>query len=222
MPQHLRLVDGESRNDALTFAHRAGRLSDPAVRLQGSGGVLVMTVAPVAPRGLLDTAPTVLAMRILHADPELECDLTVDATALGAASDAREIVLPEAAVRAAWAGVSPPRSGWERDGSVDAAALAAYARDGMSRVADALPENAGDDVVQRVRGQIWSEAVADWRGLPLGTAFAAVSMGFISGAEDAGVYRAGTWSRVSLVRGHVLVRGPAPAGLTTVRRTGSG
>ena len=116
--------------------------------------------------------------------------------------------------------MSPPRAGWAPAGELDAAALAARAHDGMARVASALPADAGEEVVHRVRAGVWGEPVAEWGDLPLGVAFGAVALGFISGAESARVFTAGPWTRVSLVRGHLLVRGPAAIGLTAVRSTG--
>jgi len=220
MSERLRFADPQSRDDALTFASRAARLADPSVRLRASGGVLVMTAAPLVPRDLIDPTPTVLALRTLAVDPELECDLTVDADLLQPAPKATDITLPETAIRAAWAGVSPPRAGWAPVGELDAAALAARAHDGMARVASALPADAGEEVVHRVRAGVWGEPVPEWSGLPLGVAFGAVALGFISGAESARVLTAGPWTRVSLVRGHLLVRGPAAIGLTPVRSTG--
>ncbi|MGC5171151.1 hypothetical protein ACPW96_11900 [Micromonospora sp. DT81.3] len=220
MSERLRFVDQESRDDALTFAARAARLADSSVRLRASDGVLAMTAAPLVPRDLVDPTPTVLALRTLAVDPELECDLTVDAALLQPASLPTDITLPDTAIRAAWAGVSPPRAGWAPAGELDAAALAAQAHDGMARVASALPADAGEEVVQRIRAGVWGEPVAEWGDLPLGVAFAAVALGFISGGESARVFTAGPWTRVSLLRGHLLVRGPAAIGLTAVRTTG--
>ena len=57
---------------------RAKRITDDGVRLQAARGVLALTTAALAPHGLFDQTPTVLAMRIVHADPELECDVVVD------------------------------------------------------------------------------------------------------------------------------------------------
>jgi len=219
MSERLRFADPESRDDALTFAARAARLAEPNVRLRASAGVLAMTAAPLVPRDLIDPTPTVLALRTLAVDPELECDLTVEAGLLQAA-DATDITLPETATRATWAGVSPPRTGWQPTGELDAAALAARAHDGMARVASALPADAGEEVVHRVRAGVWGEPVGEWGELPLGIAFGAVALGFISGAEKARVFTAGPWTRISLSRGHLLVRGPAAIGLTAVRSTG--
>lgn len=222
MPPRLLLADADSAADVLTFAGRADRFTDEAVRLQATGGVLVMTAAPLAPRGIGDATPTILAMRTLAADPELVCDLVVEASALSAApDDANAIVLPDTALSPAWAGIAPPRGGWsERDG-VDASVLAAKAQGGITRVAEAVPTDAGEDVVRAIRASVWGAPDDELGGLPLGAAFAALSMGFISGAETARVLASGPWTRVSLQRGHVVVRGPVAMGLTPVRRTGA-
>ena len=54
------------------------------------------------------------AMRVLGADPELECDLAVAASGLHpVVDDPTAVGLPPTAVAPAWAGVSPPRAGWK-------------------------------------------------------------------------------------------------------------
>lgn len=220
MSERLFFTDTEGRDDALTFASRAARLLDPVVRLQAAGGAMAMTAAALTPRNLLDATPTVLAMRVVAVDPELECDVTVDAAQLAAEPGQAAIVLPESGVRTAWAGIAPPRGGWSESATLDAASLAARAADGMARVASALPADAGEEIVQSVRASIWGESIEEWGGLALGVAFAAVALGFISGAESARVFTSGPWTRVSLSRGHLLVRGPVAMGLTAIRRTG--
>lgn len=222
MPLPLRFPDDHSRDDVLTFAGRVAHLAESAVRLQAAGGVLALTAAPLAPRGLMDATPTVLAMRTSHVDPELECDLIVEAGLLAPGPGEQTIALPESAVRAGWAGISAPRSGWAPATALAAADLAVRAREGMARVAQSLPADAGDDVVHRVRAQVWGERLDEWGGLPLGIAFAAVTLGFISGAEDVSVFVAASWTRITFARGHLLVRGPVAMGLTPVRSTGAG
>ena len=49
---------------------------------------------------------------------------------------------------------------------------------------------------------------------------AGAKLGFIGGEERAAVRRNGPWARVSLSRGHVLVRSRVTTGLTGVRSTG--
>lgn len=221
MPDRLLFADAESAADAATFALRASRLSEDAVRLQASGGVLAMTAAALAPRGLGDATPTVLGMRTLAVDPELVCDLVVVASSLSRdRSDAAALVLPDTALAPAWAGIAPPRSGWTEETGIDAATLAASAQAGIAAVAERVPTDAGEDVVRVVRAAVWAPTQPEIGDLPLGTAFAAFALGFISGAETARVFRNGVWTRLSLQRGHVLVRGPVASGLTPVRATG--
>ena len=221
MPARLLFADPQFAADALTFAGRASRLGEDAVRLQASGGVLAMTAAALTPRGLGDATPTVLGMRALSVDPELICDLVVTASVLqGDADDPRAVMLPETSLTAAWAGIAPPRSGWTAAPGIDASTLAEKAHGGMARVARAMPTDAGEDVVRTVRAEIWGAPEPELGDLPLGVAFAATTLGFIEGEETARVFTAPRWTRLSLRRGHVLVRGPVASGLTAVRSTG--
>jgi hypothetical protein len=214
--------DPPTAADVLTFASRATQLGDGAVRLRAGDGTMVMTSAPLAPRDLLDPTPTVLGMRALSIDPELVCDLVVDAASLAAdADDASAILLPDSAVTATWAGISPPRAGWAQVGEVAASVLASRAQAGIAAVAQTVPRDAGEEIVQSVRASVWGAAERSLGGLPLGVAFAAFALGFISGEEQAQVREAGPWRRLSLRRGHVLVRTTVRQGLTAVRVTGA-
>ena len=105
MSQRLIFADAPAAADALTFAGRSARVGDGAVRLAAAGGTLTMTAAPFAPRGLFDATPTVLAMRALPVDPELVCDLVVEASELAGADDsAEQLQLPETAPLAVMGG----------------------------------------------------------------------------------------------------------------------
>lgn len=221
MSERLVFPDAHAATDALTFAGRAAKLTEDSVRLQAAAGVLVMTAAPLAPRGLGDATPTILALRMLPVDPELECDLVVSADGLLASEDDDAAVrLPDTGLAPSWAGVSPPRGGWERVGQLEASVIAARSRAGIAEVAQTLPAGSGEDIVRMVRARVWGEQDADLADLPAGVSFAAAAMGFISGAEEAGLFACGAWRRLSLARGHVIVRGPSVSGLTSVRSTG--
>ncbi|MBN9191448.1 hypothetical protein [Microbacterium sp.] len=222
MSARLRFPDPLAAADLVTFAGRAALMGADGLRLQASAGTLAMTTAVLAPRGLLDPNPTVLGMRILSVDPALVCDLVVEPTSLQTADDdARAVALPDTAIAPAWAGIAPPRGDWEPVGEIAASVLAARAQEGMARVADELPESPGEDVVRAVRGRVWGPSDDALLGLPAGVAFAAFGLGFIGGDERAVARRSGTWSRITVARGHVLVRGPVRSGLTPVRRTGA-
>ena len=212
----------------LTFAGRAATASSEGVRLQGADGILVLTSAALAPQGLFDQTPTVLAMRIVRADPELRCDIVVDELTPGAA--VHELTLPDTGRAPAWAGVSPPRDGWEPVAELSAQTIAERAQWGISAVAHGSPPGAGEDAVRELRARIWGEADEALLDLPRGVAFAAHAFGFIPspagpqhgpGAERVRVTRSGRWTRLAFARGHVLSRGPAVTGLTAVRATGT-
>lgn len=220
MSARLLFPDREAAADALTFAGRAGALDrEAAVRFRGAGGVLTMTTAVLASRGLLDATPTVLAMRVLPVDPELECDLSVPAAQLTAVSDTG-IDLGETAVRPAWTGVTPPRAGWERSGRIASDVLAARAQWGMAAVAEALPSDPGEEIVRAARLRVWAEPDEALGSQLRAVAFGAVAMGFVLGEEHARVFTAPGWARLSLSRGHILVRVPR-SGMTEVRTTGA-
>lgn len=218
MPEHLPFGDERAALDALTFARRAERLGDGTVRLRASGGVLDLTTAPLSPQGLLDETPTVLGMRTAAVDPEVECDLVVQAAGLAVAGSA--LALPDVATTASWAGISPPRGGWTPTGAIAAATLAARAQWGIAAIAESLPDDPGAEVVARVRAEVWGADDDELDGLPRGAAFAAFALGFIAGDETARTFASGTWTRLTLVRGHVLVRRTVRVGLTPVRSTG--
>lgn len=219
MSSQLVLADAPTTKDVLTFVGRAGRISDEGVRLQATGGVLALSAAALAPQGLFDQTPTVLGMRVVHADPELVCDIVV--ASLTATDDERVLDLPETGLSPAWAGIAPPRADWERIGRIAASVVAQRAQWGISAVARGMTEGAGEEAVRALRAAIWGEPEDDLLGLPRGVAFAADAFGFISGEEDVAVMRSGRWTRLAFRRGHVLTRGPAAVGLTAVRGTGT-
>lgn len=178
-----------------------------------------MSAAALAPQGLLDSTPMVLALRVLRTDPELVCDLTVES--LTETLDPVALRLPEVSVARGWASVEIPRGGWSQTGTVNAATLSRVAQAGNAEVAQALPYNPGRDIVGKVRARFWGQPEKELADLPRGVAFAAVAFGFVGvPTESALVWRAGRWTRISLRRGHLLYRGPVVAGLTEVRRTG--
>jgi len=219
VPHALVLADAETSKDVQTFVGRARRISDEGIRLQGARGVLALTAAALAPHGLFDQTPTVLAMRVVHADPELECDVVVGE--LAASENERELLFPETGLSPSWAGIAPPKGDWQEDGSLTASVIAQRAQWGISAVARGTTPGAGEEAVRALRAAIWGEPDADLLGLPRGVAFAADAFGFISGEEQVRVMRSGRWTRLAFRRGHVLTRGPAVVGLTAVRDTGA-
>lgn len=223
MGERLVFTDPYAAADMITFAGRAARAGDACVHLQASGGVLVTTAAPLVRQGLLDATPTILGVRVLPVDPEVECDLVVEASRLQIAYDDPEAVqLPDTAVEPPlWSEAAIPRGGWAERDALTALTLTERAQWGMSAVAHALPLDPGDPIVHAVRGRVWSAPDEDLHDMPRGVAFVAFTLGFLGADDETAVVRAsGRWTRISLARGHVLLRGPLHTGMTDVRPTG--
>jgi hypothetical protein len=217
------LPDLRALDDLETFAGRARRVDpDGACRLVATGGVLAVYASPVHGGG----GPTVLGLRVLGLAPRAQpahLDVTVPLAALldrfarvrsasAAAGDDVPVTLavPPTEVAASWAGVAPPRSGWDAVGLLDSSVLRAVAGEGVREIADGVPAGAGAAAVARLRGQVWGRPVApDLPDVPAGIAFAADALGFLDDAEPVALYRVGRWVRATTRRGHVLARRPA-------------
>jgi hypothetical protein len=202
----LPIGDLEAWQDLGTYIGRARRVDpDGAARLVAQGGVLATFVSPV--HG--SPGPTVIGLRVTALADGSTADVTVPLAALGdrlAGAGPALAVPPVLATDAGWAGISPPRSGWELVTGADPAAVLAAARAGVTEIAAAVPEAVGGQIVAQVRGAVWGRALPDLAGAPAGAAYAADALGFLDPDEAVAVRRAGPWWRLSTARGHVLAR----------------
>jgi hypothetical protein len=213
----LLLPDAEALGDFETFVGRARRVDpDGAARLVASGEVLAAYVSPV--HG--GNGPVVLGLRVLGLAQPAALDVTVPLAALldrfgrarQAASAPYPLPVPPTRANAAWAGVAPPRSGWDADGLLDAAVLRAAADRGVREIADGVPSGAGAQAVAQLRARVWGRPLSpesDVPDVPAGVAFAADALGFLDDAEPVALYRRAPWVRATTRRGHVLARRPA-------------
>ncbi|MBG6238322.1 hypothetical protein IWX78_001277 [Mycetocola sp. CAN_C7] len=208
----ITLQDAHAAADLRVYLARARLLDDTAVRVIAGGGVLAVYAAVLHPRGLLDTSPTILGLRTFAEASGAVFDRVVAPAALsdrlallGDDVVSPSLPLPPNDVRTSWSGIAPPRGEWEAIGTVSSVALELVARDGAGEVARAVPENAGDLIVQKVRSEVWARPLADIAA-PSGIAFAAASLGFLVGEEEIPLYASGGWIRASPRRGHVLAR----------------
>jgi len=217
MSHAFALPDSLSLSDLATFLGRAGRVEDGSVRLVAGSGVLAVYAAVFYPLGLLDSSPTVLGLRTFQLDDAPEFDAVVPVRSLKErlVRLQNEVVDPTAGVSVTlpievatvtWAAISPPRGGWAPTGGADAAALEAAAKVGIDEIAGALPENTGEQIVHRVRSEVWSRPVPGVETVPAGAAFAALSLGFLGDGEQVSLYETGAWTRLTTSRGHVLVK----------------
>lgn len=218
MPVAFTLVGRAAAHDLSVLLGRAQRLDDAgAVRVIADSGVLAVYVAVVTPKGLLDRGPTVLGLRTFAlADgsfdevvPIRSLLARVDA-ALAAAPDSESaapvpVGLPAGVSTIVWAGITPPRGGWQRLEPLEPAPFAAAARAGIEEVATAIPTGTGEQIVHRVRSEVWGRPLPEAEHLPAGAAFAFESLGFL-GDDPVQQFAAGSWVRLSTARGHVLVK----------------
>lgn len=211
----LLLPDAEALGDLETFTGRAHRVDpDGAARLVASGEVLAVYASPV--HG--GDGPVVLGLRVLGLGEPAALDVTVPLTALldrfgrarESASGPYPLPVPPGRATEAWAGVAPPRSGWDADGLLDAAVLRSAAEAGVREIADGVPPGAGAQAVAQLRGRVWGRPLApELPDVPAGIAFAADALGFLDDAEPVALYRRPPWVRATTRRGHVLARRPA-------------
>jgi hypothetical protein len=218
MSRTFTLVDSLALGDLHVFLGRALRVEDGSVRLIAGSGVLAVYVSVLHPAGLLDESPTVLGLRTFAVTSEEPFDLVVPVRSLlmrvegqleASGADVGEPVtvrLPLEVASASWAAISPPRGGWHALESTHSAVLDAVARAGIDEVAAAIPTGTGEQIVHRVRTEIWGRPITGADHIPGGAAFAALSLGFLGEGDAVAVYESGPWTRLTTKRGHVLVK----------------
>jgi len=211
------LLDSHTLGDLRTYLGRAGRVEDGSVRLIAGGGVLAAYSAVLYPAGLLDESPTVLGLRTF-ALPQLEQfdvvaplgSLLVRIDRADAESTPTEPVtvsLPMQVNSVTWAAISPPRGGWVPLEPIASSRLHEVAREGIHEVAESIPDGTGEQIVRRVRSEVWGRPIRGAEHLPTGAGFAALTLGFLGEEEESvPVYESGPWTRLSPKRGHVLVK----------------
>lgn len=217
MDRTLALPDATALADLRTYLGRADRIDRASVRLVAGDGVLAVYTAVLYPAGLLDDTPTVLGLRTVAVDDDVELDAVVPVASLTerlnraaetpTGSEGLLVGVPAEVHTVTWAGVAPPRSGWRPVAQTQAGSLAEVAQAGIVEVAEALPEGAGEALVRRVRSEVWGRPLPGVEHVPTGAAFAAHSLGFLADPnEQIPVYETGPWTRLSAERGHVLVK----------------
>ncbi|MEC5184410.1 hypothetical protein RCH12_001875 [Cryobacterium sp. MP_3.1] len=217
MSQSFSLSDSLSLGDLQVYLSRASRVEDGSVRLVSAAGVLAVYTAILYPRGLLDSSPTVLGLRTFALTEPVDLDVVVPVRSLldrllrleAAVTDADApvtVTVPLQVSSVTWAGITPPKGGWTSHGSAAPAVLEAAARDGIAEVASVIPTGTGEQIVQRVRSEVWGRPIEALDFVPAGAGFAAVSLGFLAADEPVQLFETGPWTRLSTARGHILVR----------------
>ncbi len=217
MTRIFTLPDVFALRDLLVFLGRAGRVEDGSVRVIASDGVLAVYVAVFYPVGLLDEAPTVLGLRTFAVDDTEDFDAVVPmrsllerlkrlAEGLGDDAIAVTVTLPIEVNTVTWAAISPPRGGWLTLPETSSELLETVAKSGIDEVAAVIPEGTGEQIVHRVRSEVWGRPIDGLEHVPAGAGFAALSLGFLGDDRAVQIHETGPWTRLSTTRGHVLVK----------------
>jgi hypothetical protein len=201
------------------FLGRAARVEEGSVRLIAGGGVLAVYVAVFYPIGLLDEAPTVLGLRTFALRNTDAFDAVVPVRSLlerlnrleSQVTDAAAevtVTLPIEVNTVTWAAISPPKGGWVGLPNTASGLLDGVARSGIDEVASAVPEGTGEQIVHRVRSEVWGRPIEGLEHVPAGGAFAALSLGFLGDRpdDDVRIFETGPWTRLTTPRGHVLIK----------------
>jgi len=217
MSHTFSLVDSLALDDLHTFLGRAARIEEGSVRLIAGSGVLAAYVAVLYPVGLRDESPTVLGLRTFALTGDATFDAVVPLRSLierlvrlqGAERDRSQPVtvgLPIEVNTATWAAISPPRGGWLQLDPTEPRMLETVAREGIEEIKQAVPDEIGEQILRRVRSEVWSRAIPGLEHVPAGAAFAAMSLGFLATDAPVSIYETGPWTRLTSAGGHTLVR----------------
>ena len=188
----LLLADVASLDDLRTYAARARRLDpEAAVRLLAAGPVLAAYVGVLPGRGVTGSGAT-LGLRVFGLAEPTEVDVTVPAAAIldrlardGSDPGEAGLPIPPMSVFVPWAGITPPRSGWDPYAAFPGTGLAAQ--------------------VEALRSRVWAQPLGS-SPAPAGLAFAAYGLGFVHPQESVTLLRAGRWWRLTAPGGHALAR----------------
>jgi hypothetical protein len=203
----LRFADSHALEDLRTYVARARSLdANGAIRLQSRGMALAAYVGVLPGHGLIGTG-AVIGLRVIALAEPADVDVTVSLPSVSELltdGPATSVSIPASAVPVGWAAIAPPRSGWERVGTLSAADLKAVATQGIAEIAWSTPEDSGAHVVAALRQRVWARESQTTPPIPSGAAFAAYALGFLT-QGGARVLAHGRWTRLSTATGHVLV-----------------
>ncbi len=231
----FQLPETDDLVDLGRYLDRAKRM-DPlgAVRLRAYGDVLTVYVAPLFAGEYADGSSVMLGLRTMALAKPTEFDLTVGIAALAESIQAmlsgtvveeklsladrlanlnakkelasNEVTLNQDLVNVAWSTETPTRTGWILGGEIVETELTEIARKGIAEVTETLPSSVGGPIAARVRNEIWSRAFDYKFPIPMGAAFIAAGLGFLTEGEMVSWYVSGDWVRLSSQNGHVLAK----------------
>ncbi|NUR43621.1 MAG: hypothetical protein HOV73_26410 [Streptomyces sp.] len=207
----LHLADEGEAADLAAFLSRLLHYDrGAAVRLQAAGTALAVFGRP--------PSFEVLAIRAVRlAKPyehglDVTLDVTVSAGELleSVVEDAATAGVPAAVTGPPWAGVLPPRGGWQPVAGLPApdalrAMVGAGVAEFRSRTGELAPESRTRAELDRIGREIWSRTVGDTQ-LPVRAVHAAQSLGFLRPGGELALFSSGAWLRLRTPYGSIAVR----------------
>ncbi|MFI6087245.1 hypothetical protein [Streptomyces sp. NPDC051218] len=224
MTAQLHFADAGEAGDLAAFLARLIHYDKAAaVRLQAAGDTLAVFGRP--------PSFEVLAIRTARlAKPyehglESSLDVTVSAGELlefvGESAESVETagtaLVPQAVTGPPWAGVLPPRGGWQPESGLPPAdavrgLVAAAVAEFKSRVEELPQERRVRAELDQLGREIWSRTIGD-TGLPVRAAHAAQALGFLRG-DSLTLLSSGPWLRLRTNYGSIAVRRAGVGGLS--------
>ncbi|RFU88279.1 hypothetical protein DY218_02375 [Streptomyces triticagri] len=221
----VRFADAGEAADVAAFLARLIHYDKAAVvRLQAGGGALAVFGRPASFEVLAVRSARLAEGSGVSGGPGApggsgELDVTVSAGELleGVDEGAAAVAVPSAVTGPPWAGVLPPKGGWERVPGLPSSvgvlrAVRAAVSEFRGRVEELDPAKRTRGELDRIGREVWSRPVGDTE-LPVRAAHAARVLGFLPSAESAGfrsgelsLWAAGAWLRLRTPYGAVVVR----------------
>jgi hypothetical protein len=201
----LRLAEPQEAGPLADFLERLLRYDRAAaVRLQTAG----TTLAVFARLPLGQTGP--LVIRTARLAQPLPLDVTVSAgqwlEELVRDADGADVALPPAITGPSWAGLLPPRSGWEHVEDLATAPLGAAVAAAIGEFRKAAEAAEGGDALAEA---IWSRRVHP-SGVTLRALHAAHLTGLLRQSPHLALHRHPSWLRLTAPRGSVAIRRNTP------------
>ncbi|MFJ8074869.1 hypothetical protein ACIQ7Q_13295 [Streptomyces sp. NPDC096176] len=199
----LHLADAREAEDLSAFLARLIHYDRAAaVRLQAGGGALAVFGRP--------PSFEVLAVRTARLAQPVELDVTVSAGELLESLSSADFAVPGAVTGPPWAGVLPPRGGWQEvPGLPEVGAMRGAVAAAVAEFRDrdeALPaERRTRAERDRIGRDIWSRTVGG-TGLPLRAVHAAQSLGFLRPGVPVALLASGAWLRLRTPFGSIALR----------------
>ena len=208
----LRLAEPQEAGPLADFLERLLRYDRAAaVRLQTAGTTLaVFARLPLGQSGPLVVRTARLAQPV-RLDVTVSAGQWLDALSRDAETIGADVALPPAITGPSWAGLLPPRSGWEHVEDLAAAPLAVAVAAAIGEFRKAAEAAQGGDALAEA---IWSRRVHP-SGLTLRALHAAHLTGLLRQSPQLALHRHPSWIRLTAPRGPVAIRRSTPgAGLT--------